>query len=734
MPTSIRFALAPVIFLLLTAGITAPLSGEPGSAAVLGPVSPRTGLLLTDEATVTLIHGSSGDLAHQSVSALSAWSRVIGTPQYQAAAEWVAQKAREAGLSGVEIEHYAADGKTRYFDYQSERFWNVRSGELWLESPIAAKITSFAELPISLCRNSVSADVTAELVDIGEGAGDNDYRRPVKGCVVLTTADPGLVVERAVYREGALGIVSSWNIPEWDRMNRLPGDSPDLVGWRYLPDPGDRKGTFAFLVSPRRGRELQELLRAGRAVRVRAKVDAEVAPGNLDVVTATIPGSKHPGEEILVTSHLDEIGADDNASGNAVLLEMARTLSGLVASGKLPPPPRTIRFLWGPEFAGSFAWLSRHLNEPVKRVACLNFDQMGANLLTVNTVMLVSYTPDSVPSYLNAVMESILRFMNTFNDSAYPHAKEFHIISVNGSRNRLSARVIPFIAGSDSVVYNHAGIPGAFVTAWPESFYHSSHDTPDKVDPTQLHRGVFAGLAALATLAYTSGQDAEGLALLAYTHARKEIGEGESLASKQILASTAAALADGEYLARKTVQHVYSREGKAIRSCTFFAQSQDQRNAIERLAATLASGEESSLRQLRDLAVRRAERLGVTFHERVPTPAERRAARLFPARKPDRPLLGTEFVFGQLSDADLAGLKPMHEEFDRAERSMRSLGASDLRIMGFADAAASYANGRRSILDIRDEIAAEYTYVPAEALELYFRAFVKAGVMTMREE
>lgn len=733
MPASMRFALAPVIFLLLTAGISAPVSGQPGPAAVLGPVSPRTGLLLTDDATVALIQHSSGDLAHQSVAALSSWSRVIGTPQYQAAAEWLAQKASEAGLSGVEIEHYAADGKTRYFDYQSERFWKVRSGELWVESPFAAKITSFAELPVSLCRNSVSADVTAALVDIGEGASDNDYRKPVKGCVVLTTADPGQVADRAVYKEGALGIVSSWNIPEWDRMNRLPGDSPDLVGWRYLPDPGDRKGTFAFLVSPRRGRELLEMLRAGQTVRVRAKVDAEVTSGNLDVVTGTIPGSRYAGEEIVVTSHLDEIGADDNASGNAVMLEMARTLSELVASGKIPPPLRTIRFLWGPEFAGSFAWLSRHLNEPVKRVANLNFDQMGANLLTVNTVMLVSYTPDSVPSYLNAVMESIFRFMNAFNDSAYPHAKEFHIISVNGSRNRLSARVIPFIAGSDSVVYNHAGIPGAFVTAWPESFYHSNHDTPDKVDPTQLHRGAFAGLAAIATLAYMTGDNAEDLALLTFAHARMRIGEGESLASKKILAAPVPALPDGEYLARKTVQHLYAREGQAIRSCAFFARSEDERKAIERLAATLAGGEEIALKQVRDLAVRRAERLGISFRERLATPAEQRASRLFPATKPDRPLLGTEFVFGQLSETDLAGMKSMREEFGRAERAMRFLGDSDLRIMGFADAAASYADGRRSILDIRDEIAAEYTYVPVEALELYFRAFEKAGVMTIRE-
>jgi hypothetical protein len=50
-----------------------------------------------------------------------------------------------------------------------------------------------------------------------------------------------------------------------------------------------------------------------------------------------------------------------------------------------------------------------------------------------------------------------------------------------------------------------------------------------------------------------------------------------------------------------------------------------------------------------------------------------------------------------------------------------------------ANAPAYYADGRRSILDIRDEIAAEYAPVPIETMELYFRAFEKAGVMSIAE-
>ena len=51
--------------------------------------------------------------------------------------------------------------------------------------------------------------------------------------------------------------------------------------------------------------------------------------------------------------------------------------------------------------------------------------------------------------------------------------------------------------------------------------------------------------------------------------------------------------------------------------------------------------------------------------------------------------------------------------------------------MGFADAAAYYANGQRSMLEIHDSIAAEFTPLPLDVIELYFRAFEKAGVMTI---
>jgi hypothetical protein len=54
--------------------------------------------------------------------------------------------------------------------------------------------------------------------------------------------------------------------------------------------------------------------------------------------------------------------------------------------------------------------------------------------------------------------------------------------------------------------------------------------------------------------------------------------------------------------------------------------------------------------------------------------------------------------------------------------------------MGFPDAPAYFADGKRSILEIRDAVAAEYAPIAIEALEAYFRAFEKAGLMKIQEK
>ena len=50
------------------------------------------------------------------------------------------------------------------------------------------------------------------------------------------------------------------------------------------------------------------------------------------------------------------------------------------------------------------------------------------------------------------------------------------------------------------------GIPAVMFITWPDMWYHSSQDTPDKQDPTQYKRAAVVGTGALAVIA-TGGDE-----------------------------------------------------------------------------------------------------------------------------------------------------------------------------------------------------------------------------------
>ena len=56
---------------------------------------------------------------------------------------------------------------------------------------------------------------------------------------------------------------------------------------------------------------------------------------------------------------------------------------------------------------------------------------------------------------------------------------------------------------SDHEVFNDwgVGVPGIVMNTWPDQWYHTSEDRPDKLDPTQMKRAVVIGAAAAYTIA-----------------------------------------------------------------------------------------------------------------------------------------------------------------------------------------------------------------------------------------
>src|ERR1051326_9026547 len=169
--------------------------------------------LLPENQVAAIANELSGETAKRNLEGLARLHRQRGSPGFHAAAELIAERARVYGLSEVTILQFPADEKIFYRTQRSRPGWDAEQGELdeVLEKsgePVK-RIASYAAMPIVLAEDSESADVTAELIDIGNGTKESDYSgKNVRGNIVLSAAQPGAVQELAIGKFGAAGVVS----------------------------------------------------------------------------------------------------------------------------------------------------------------------------------------------------------------------------------------------------------------------------------------------------------------------------------------------------------------------------------------------------------------------------------------------------------------------------------------------------------------------------------------------
>src|SRR5205823_5288962 len=132
---------------------------------------------------------------------------------------------------------------------------------------------------------------------------------------------------------------------------------------------------------------------------VEVDFECERARGESSIVTAALAGTL-PGE-VLVTAHLchPRPGANDNASGAAAALEVARVLAELDREGRLPQPRRTIRWLWMPEFTGTYAWIARDPAVAARTLAAVNLDMVGERQDDCGSTFLLEQAPHFLGSF-----------------------------------------------------------------------------------------------------------------------------------------------------------------------------------------------------------------------------------------------------------------------------------------------------------------------------------------------
>ncbi len=235
------------------------------------------------------------------------------------------------------------------------------------------------------------------------------------------------------------------------------------------------------------------LLRMGYQVR---EEPYQAAGREVTNIVAELPGARHPDEIVVVGAHYDTVpgspGADDNASGVAALLEVARQFRGT-------NPGRTLR-------------LTAFVNEEPpffqtslmgSHVHAANARKRGENIVAMLSLEAIGYYADQPGSQR---YPSLLGFF-------YPDTANFIAFVGNpGSRSLLREAIGNFRAAtpfpseglaapalitgtdwSDHWAFGQEGYPGIMITdtaPFRYRHYHEATDTPERLDYDRMVRVV----------------------------------------------------------------------------------------------------------------------------------------------------------------------------------------------------------------------------------------------------
>ncbi len=436
----------------------------------------------------------SGEAVKNLVTTLSAFHRIQLSPGYREAMLHCRDILSQHGLA-PEILSYSEDV---YWGWETFEGWTPKSGRLEICEPMAQRevLAEFSAIPISLIQRSPTVNLSNVEVVVIDDVTDLQKWTEVapQGKLVLSHhANLDILTDCAI-EYGAAGIIT-------DRMTETPPvryveDLPEARMYSSFWWSKDETSRIpGFVISPQRGRLLRKQLQKGeekgKPLRFDAKVTSQFAEEAIEVLSCRINGSEYPDQEIIVIAHLchPSPGAGDNASGAALAVGLATFLQQQIGNGDLSPPKRTIRFLLVPEMTGTVPFLAQHQKQLDKFIAGINLDMVGQDQALCRSPLLIEGVSKALPTFVNVLIDKIGQRLpqegKNFAGAKYPLYK---LLSV------------PFSGGSDHLFLSdpQIGVATPMLIHWPDLYYHTSEDTPDKTDPNELKRvGSLAGIFVL---------------------------------------------------------------------------------------------------------------------------------------------------------------------------------------------------------------------------------------------
>ncbi|HOW86367.1 MAG TPA: M28 family peptidase [Candidatus Aminicenantes bacterium] len=491
-------------------------------AALLLMLAPAPGAAGPDELSQLFqaLQGRiSGQRARDYATRLWTHEKWFTLPAWRRAAETARTIMTERGFDEADLLGTPADGVTKSCAWTNPIGWDVKQATLEVvEPPVPDEyryLCDYQDNPTSL--NAWSAPtppegIETELVLMETADPEELGRLDARGKIVLTSVyTRGM--KKQLGRFGILGFVGD-SIEEatagFVEANQWLNGWSDMPGGWWLTGHDSRNG-FGFSISRKKADYLRSLLRQGTKVKVRARVDSRYyTDGQLPYVVGLVRGSDPEGDEILVTGHINEWGANDNSAGVSAILEAVGTLNDLIGTGKIPRPRRSLRVLLGGEMYGSLPYVEKNLRRlQDKTVAAVCLDTGAEDYDLATTAVNLYLNPNACPTFTDALFPEVLRRYY----ARYAPERRWSIE--------------PFLMGTDTYFCEPMiGVPTNLVYMNAGSrLHHNSLDTIEKVDPRSLRELSFIAAAYLHSVADAGMDDIPFIAGLTLARARIVIAD-----------------------------------------------------------------------------------------------------------------------------------------------------------------------------------------------------------------
>ena len=343
----------------------------------------------------------------------------------------------------------------------------------------------------------------------------------VTGKIVFAETSPYRIFKTAIIDGKAAGIIT-YNNPDYLQ----PEKNTTSIQFRSIPLDTINK-PWAIAMSYAAKQRLKNSLEKGK-VTLNVKVKTNIYPSEELTIVADIKGSKSPKERLVFSAHIQEPGANDNATGVGVALEMA-TLTAKFINKKEFQPKRTLTFLWGDEIVSTRRYVQEDSIRAKDIKWGISLDMVGENTEKTGGVFLIEKMPDPSAIWTRGNDKHTEWGGSKMNlDQMKPHYLNDFLIDKfkeQGKKANWLVSTNPFEGGSDHVPFLRENIPSVLFWHFTDQFYHTDNDRIDKVSKTTLKNVGTTALISAYTLLNADENTAKSILLNLETKAKNRLIE-----------------------------------------------------------------------------------------------------------------------------------------------------------------------------------------------------------------